>query len=143
MKIRLDQVEIIGWYDGVLDALVSAEERTYLVLIASYDIYKWHLIHAVLELDQKNADHFSSVLNGPGSLEEQWNGFKGACTDFIDNYTGPAYITEGKIGAGEIVELIPLNSSSVGRLRVRNDELPGDPAEVEFWTNELRSTHGT
>ena len=112
IKISLNEINIIEWYDGLLRGIGKTKDKHYLIALKEWVDYK-HKSYLFLDLDEDTASRFQTILdksNTEATIEANWKELNSIWDDYVMAHQGNIYLS-----AVMPREKVPLN------LEITND----------------------
>ena len=110
--IVLDQIKILDRYDGIVIATAIQQQKTYLILLAAWDLAGARKAFVLLDI-QRSVEVEINFCVG----EKNWNRFKEILDGVLFGYNVDAYLTFDEPTVGKCVSFSRISPKELASLR--------------------------
>lgn len=93
LEILFEEINIIDWYDGIVQAIAKDSAKSYLIILVKWDMKHSEKHFILLELETNDSTKLMDCFSkeSKSTLEENWIKFTRIYDDFIQNYQKEVY----------------------------------------------------
>ena len=133
--LSFDSIHILEWHDGIVRAIGTGQERTYLLFLVAWDLKSGSRAYLLLQLPPNIANEIMlSISEGQeGSQMDKWNRFNRLFDDFVANYRESVYLLLQEPVVGKDLPLRIRNKEDLKVLGTYNIEMVFRPEALTCW----------
>jgi hypothetical protein len=94
LEIFLEEIRIIDWYDGIVQAIAKGSLKSYLVILIKWDMKHSEKKFLVLELSTNNVLELESCFidKSESSKKGNWDKYASVFNRIVRNHEGEMYL---------------------------------------------------
>jgi len=136
VDFTFDTITMWDWYDGIVRAIGSHQQRDYLIILAAWDISNARKAYVLVELDNNVASKMKKLeanSKNTTAKQETWNSFNRLFEEYLRSYKGVVYLTYAEPIASQKFSSIIVNSIHLQKLTNYDLEMTLTETACAFW----------